>query len=77
MTKKNKEQVGYGPAQCCFNCAGFARPHTPGVVLGHCVRVEGTIHPADTCRLFQWALADDDDDDGRPSAREIENRVSA
>ena len=67
--KKTKEQVGYEPAQCCFNCGGFARPHTPGVVLGSCVRVEGAIHPADTCQLFQWALADDDDGDGRPEIR--------
>src|SRR5262245_27621862 len=66
MVKRGKEEVSYKPAQCCFNCAGFIRPYTAGVVLGHCMRVKGEIHPADTCDRFQWAEHDDDDGDGRP-----------
>jgi len=76
MAKKDKEQVGYGPAQCCFNCAWFARPSAPGAVLGHCMRVEGKIHPANTCRLFSWLLEEDDDGDGRPQAHD-EVRINA
>ena len=77
MAKKSKELVGHAPALCCFNCAWFARPSAPGAVLGTCMRVEGKLHPADICRLFSWALEDDDDGDGRPSAREFEDRVGA
>jgi hypothetical protein len=78
MKRADKEQVQYQASPCCFNCNGFGRPAAAGVVLGSCVRVEGDIHPADTCRLFQWAEpSDDDDGDGRPDSRKQHEQLQA
>jgi hypothetical protein len=71
MTKKTKGAVDYRAGECCFHCQAFARPTASGEVLGHCVRVEGKIHPGDTCRLFEWAEETDDDGDGGLRVEEI------
>ena len=68
--KADKLAVDYRAAECCFHCAGFLRPDAPGVVEGQCVKVKGAIHPGSTCDLFEFAIDDDGDDDGRPDDRE-------
>ena len=76
MAKKDKAAVDYRAGEVCFHCQAFARPTASGEVLGSCVRVEGKIHPGDTCRLFEWAEETDDDGDGNPRAHD-EIRVGA
>ena len=75
--KKERATVDLRAADCCFNCSGFARPHAPGVVNGHCVRVKGGVHPANVCDEFEPAIEDDDDDNNNPRAHEEHIGVSA
>ena len=70
MMMVRKDKVDYRAAECCFHCAGFLRPDAPGVVNGQCVKVIGSVHPGSTCDLFEFAIDDDGDDDGRPDDRE-------
>ena len=74
MRKRDRSRVNYRSGECCFCCVSFMRPETG--VLGICTRVQGQIHPAHLCDLFEEGTDVDDDGSGRPDDRNPLARVT-